>query len=288
MNLTKRIDRRDMIRLAGAGLVSTLAVGAENSDPKLVARKPTPDFHGLMMGLASYSTRNLSVDDTIACCRRAGIKHIALKDSHLKLTAPVADRAAVRKKFTDAGIEIVGCGVIYVKNDEAEIRTAFEYARDIGAKTAVMGCTKDVVPTMSKVIKDFDLRAAIHNHGPQDNRGSKSPKDVMDWIADADKKIGICMDVGHTFRCGVNPIEIATRYSSRLYDIHIKDQADTTIDGKGVPVGQGVIDIVGLLKTLVKIKYAHHVALEYEVEANSPVAGIVESIGFERGVLAAL
>ena len=112
MNLTNRIDRRDMIRLAGAGLVSALAAEAENGDPKLIARKPSPDFHGLMFGLASYSTRNLSVDDTIACCRRAGIKYIALKDSHLKLTAPVADRAAVRKKFNDAGIEIVGCGVI--------------------------------------------------------------------------------------------------------------------------------------------------------------------------------
>ena len=48
------------------------------------------------------------------------------------------------------------------------------------------------------------------------------------------------------------------------------------------------IGIVGLLKTLVKTKYAYHVALEYEVEAKTPVPGIVESIGFQRGVLAAI
>ena len=91
---------------------------------------------------------------------------------------------------------------------------------------------------MSKVIKDFDLRAAIHNHGPQDNRGSKSPIDVMEWLADADKKIGICMDVGHTFRCGVSPVEIASKYASRLYDIHIKDQADATNTAKAFRWGR--------------------------------------------------
>src|SRR5436309_13939364 len=142
MNFTKRIRRREAMRLAGAGLASTLTMSADIKDPQLVAKKRGEDFHGLKVGLASYSTRTLSVDDTIACCKRAGIKYIALKDVHLKLTASKEERAAVRKKFTDAGIEITGCGVIYVKNDEAEIRRAFEYAKDIGASTAVMGCTR--------------------------------------------------------------------------------------------------------------------------------------------------
>src|SRR5437868_1411857 len=289
MNLTKRIDRREAIRLAGAGLASTLTMSADIKDPQLVAKKRGEDFHGLKVGLASYSTRTLSVDDTIACCKRAGIKYIALKDVHLKLTSTPAERAATRQKFSDAGIQIVGCGVIYVKADEAEIRRAFEYTKDIGANTAVLGITRDVVPALNKVIKDFDIRAAIHNHGPEDKAMSYSPIDVMEWIKDSDKKIGLCMDVGHTFRCGVNPAEMASKYASRMYDIHMKDNSEASdVRGKGVPVGQGVIDIVGLLKTLVKIKYPYHVALEYEVEIDKPVPGIVESIGYQRGVLAAL
>jgi inosose dehydratase len=96
------------------------------------------------------------------------------------------------------------------------------------------------------------------------------------------------MDVGHTFRCGVNPVDVAAKHAAKLYDIHMKDQIDAGLALKGVPVGQGVIDIVGLLKTLVKTKYPYHVALEYEVEAKTPVPGIVESIGFQRGVLAAV
>jgi inosose dehydratase len=286
MNLTNRIDRRDAIRLAGAGLASTLSLTAANKDPQLVAKKKTEDFHALKVGLASYSTRKLSADDTIACCRRVGIRYIALKDAHLKLNSTPEERSTIRKKFNDSGIQIVGCGVIYLKNDEDEIRHAFQYAQDIGASTAVIGLDRETVPAVSKAIKDFDLRAAIHNHGPEDKRGSNSPLDVMDWIKDADKKIGLCMDVGHTFRCGVDPVMVAAKYAARLYDIHIKDLGEATPKGRGVPLGRGVIDVAGLLRTLVKTKYAHHVALEYEVEADSPVAGIAESIGFERGVLA--
>ena len=288
MNLPHRIHRRDAIRLAGAGLASALALPAANKDPQLVARKKTGDFHGLKVGMTSYSTRKLSVDETIACCRRAGIQYIALKDVHLKLTSSPEERSTMRKKFSDSGIRIVGCGVIYLRNNnEDEVRRAFEYARDIGAGAAVIGIGREIVPAVSKVIKDFDLRAAIHNHGPQDKLGAYSPLDVLEWLTDADRKIGVCMDVGHTFRCGVDPAAVALKHAARLYDIHIKDVNAAAANAKGVPLGRGVIDIAGLLRALVKTKYAHHVALEFEGETGDVVSSIVECIAFERGVLAA-
>jgi sugar phosphate isomerase/epimerase len=280
------MHRRQAFRLAGASVASALAGSAANTDPQAIARKKSVEFRGLKVGMTSYSTRKLSVDETIACCLQAGIQYIALKDVHLKLTSTAEERAAMRRKFSDAGIKIVGCGVIYLKNDDDQIRRAFEYARDIGASTAVIGINRETVPAVSKIIRDFDLRAAIHNHGPQDKLGAYSPLDVMTWLADADKKIGVCMDVGHTFRCGVDPAMVASKHASRLYDIHIKDIGEATVKGKGVPMGRGVIDVAGLLRTLVKIKYAHHVALEYE-GADNVVAAIAECIGFERGVLAA-
>jgi inosose dehydratase len=290
MNLTDRVNRRKLLGLAASGLASPLAAaGAEMKDPKRIAKKPAEDFKGLKVGLASYSTRTLSVEDTIACCKRVGIKYIALKDVHLKLTASKEERAAVRKKFADAGIQIVGCGVIYLGNDEPEIARALEYTTDIGAKTAVVGINRETMPAMNKVVKNYNVQVAIHNHGPEDKLGAYSPLDVIDWLKDADPKIGYCMDVGHTFRCGVNPVEVAAKHGARMYDIHMKDHGEASAQrGLGVPVGQGAIDIVGLLKALVKIQYPHHVALEYEVEANAPVPGIAASIAFQRGVLAAL
>src|SRR2546423_859372 len=105
MNLTHPLHRRDAIRLAGAGLASAYALSAANKDPQLVAKKKTEDFHGLKVGMTSYSTRKLSVDDTIACCRRVGIRYIALKEAHLKLSSTPEERSSTRKKFNDSGIQ---------------------------------------------------------------------------------------------------------------------------------------------------------------------------------------
>jgi inosose dehydratase len=264
-----------------------VAEGVPFRDPKLAARQPAPDFHGLKVGLASYSTRELSVDDTIACCRRAGIRYICIKDVHLKMTSTPEERKQLRAKFQDSGIQIVGCGVIYLKA-EADVRPAFEYVRDLGANTAVIGINAQMVPAVEKAVKDFDIRAAIHNHGPEDRLGAYSPLDIMKWLQGTDAKLGLCLDVGHTFRCGHEPSEAAMKCASRLYDIHVKDLRDAAVKSPGVPMGQGSIDCVRFLKTLVKLKFQHHVALEYEVEGKDPVPGICQSIGFERGVLAAL
>src|SRR5439155_23749940 len=150
MNLSHPIHRREALRLAGAGVASALAGPGANTDPQLIAKKKTADFHGLKVGMTSYSTRKLAVDDTIACCRTVGIQHIALKDAHLKLISTAEERAHVRMKFKDAGIQIVGCGVIYLKNDEDQIRRAFEYAWYLGADTVVIGINRETVPAVSK------------------------------------------------------------------------------------------------------------------------------------------
>lgn len=282
------LTRREAVgAAAGLTLMAGQSQGSQSRDPKLAARRPAPDFHGLKVGLASYSTRELSVDETIACCRRVGIRYITIKDIHLKMSSTLEERRAFRDKFREAGIEIVGCGVIYLKT-EAEVRPAFEYVRDLGANTAVIGINAQMVPAVEKVIKDFDIRAAIHNHGPEDRLGAYSPLNIMPWLKGTDKRMGLCLDVGHAFRCGHEPSEVALQCASRLYDVHNKDLAEASVKTRGVPIGQGVIDSARFLKTLVKLKFPYHVALEYEVDGKNPVPGIAESIGFERGVLAAL
>jgi sugar phosphate isomerase/epimerase len=135
--------------------------------------------------------------------------------------------------------------------------------------------------------KEYDIRVAIHNHGPTDKK-YPSPLDVLRLIKDRDPRMGCCIDVGHTVRIGQDPIPIIEQCASRLFDFHIKDVTGPT--GKDVPteVGRGVIDIVAVLKTLMKVNYSHHVGLEYEAHADNPMPGIIESYAYIRGVLAAV
>jgi sugar phosphate isomerase/epimerase len=181
----------------------------------------------------------------------------------------------------------MGGGVIYFKNNEEEIRNVFEYAKDAGMATIVCSPDPDALDNVEKMVKKYDLKIAIHNHGPTDKK-YPSPLDVMRLVKDRDQRMGLCMDVGHTVRIGVDPSDAIHQCANRLYEFHMKDVTAATPQGKPTEVGKGVIDIVGVLKALVNIKWPYHVALEYEVKADDPLPGVMESFAYMRGILATI
>ena len=131
------------------------------------------------------------------------------------------------------------------------------------------------------------MPVAIHNHGP-DNPLFPTPQSAYERIASMDRRMGLCMDVGHTQRSGVDPSASAEKSFDRLLDIHIKDASEATAKGTTVEIGRGVIDIPKLIKTLKRLGYRGTLALEYEKDAKDPLPGSAESIGYLRGVIAAL
>jgi sugar phosphate isomerase/epimerase len=174
-----------------------------------------------------------------------------------------------------------------MKNNEAEIRGYFDYAKDAGIPTIICSPEIDALDKVEKAADEYRIRVAIHNHGPGDTR-YPSPVDVLRLVKDRSGQMGICMDVGHTVRIQEDPIEVIHKCADRLYDFHIKDVSQAAAAGKGVEVGRGVIDIVAVLRTLVELKFPYHVALEYEEKADAPMPGVCESVGYMRGVLAAI
>ena len=144
-----------------------------------------------------------------------------------------------------------------------------------------------VLDTMEKMAKQYDIRVAIHNHGPGDKR-YPSPLDVLKMVKHRDSRMGVCIDVGHTVRINQDPVPVMRECASRLYEFHMKDVTSATSEGKATEVGKGVIDIVAVLKQLLKQKFRGHVALEYEANAEDPMPGVLGSFAYMRGVLAAL
>ncbi len=271
-----------------AGLLSStaLAIASVPQSASSALTKPAGDpCRGLKLGLTSYTLRNFSLDQAIAMTKAAGVKYISLKDMHLPMNSTLAQRRDAREKIEAAGLVLLGGGVIYLKNNEAAIRSAFDYARDAGMPTIVCSPDIDALDTVEKMARQYDIRIAIHNHGPGDQK-YPSPMDVLRLVKDRDPRMGLCMDVGHTVRIGEDPIEAIQKCASRLHDFHIKDVTEAAPKGKSIEVGRGVIDIVGVLKALLEMKYAYHLALEYEDKASAPMPGVTESFGYIRGVLA--
>jgi sugar phosphate isomerase/epimerase len=287
MKAPSPLNRR---RFLQSGLLGSTALAAANfaiDSNAALTKTPGDPFHGLKMGLTSYTWLKFPLDQALAMTKEVGAKYISLKEVHLPLKSTPEERREVHKKIEDAGLALMGGGVIYFKNNEEQIHNVFEYAKDAGMATIVCSPDPDALDNVEKMVKKYDLKIAIHNHGPTDKK-YPSPLDVMNLVKDRDPRMGVCMDVGHTVRIGVDPVAAIEQCANRLYEFHMKDVTAANPQGKATEVGKGVIDIVGVLKALVKINWPYHVALEYEVKSDNPLPGVTESFAYMRGVLAAI
>lgn len=140
---------------------------------------------------------------------------------------------------------------------------------------------------MNKKVQQYDIKVAIHNHGPGD-KVYPTPASAYERIKGLDRRIGLCNDTGHTQRAGVDPSESAERFADRLLDVHIKDVSAAKPQGRTVEIGRGVIDIPKFVRTLLKLKYTGVVSFEHEKDENNPLPGLAESVGYVRGVLATI
>ena len=223
MDRSSALTRRGFARLAAsAAVLSPIGGRALAAAPAGFAPAPAGDrWLGLKMGIATYTFSKLPLEKAIEGIKRVDLHYASIKDAHLPLKSTPAQRKEVVAKFKAAGITPLSCGVITPRNDD-EIRNMFEYARDAGLATIVCKPTRESLPTLDKMVKEYDLKVAIHNHGPED-KVWPSPLDAWEAIGSFDPRIGVCIDVGHTARTGVDPISAIKTCSSRLYDMHIKD-----------------------------------------------------------------
>jgi inosose dehydratase len=140
---------------------------------------------------------------------------------------------------------------------------------------------------VDKKVKEYDIKVAIHNHGP-DQKVFQVPSAIYEKIKDLDKRIGICNDIGHTTRAGVDAATSIEQFGDRLLDVHIKDETAATAKGSPTEVGKGVIDIPKVIQALVKINYTGIVSFEYEKSENDPLPGLTESVDYVRKVMASV
>ena len=263
---------------------STFAATAASSPAS--AKKPA----ALPLGVASYTTRMLNLDETIATLRVLRIPNLALTRIHCNWEAATADECrAIAEKVRAGGLNLNGSGVINLPNDAAKLRVAFDNVKAAGLATMVCKPEPAALPLVMKFAADYNQRLAIHNHGPED-KVYPSPLDVWKAIQPFDDRIGLCLDVGHAVRAGADPVAVIRQCASRIYDIHLKDTIAGAGDLKDLPVeiGSGRIDIPGILRALQEINYAGIVSIEYEKPTGNVVTGLAESTGYVRGVQATL
>lgn len=276
-----KMNRQKFLKTAGVAGAGLLLAPQVNASVNGEGSKT--GVHPFDLGIASYTFRTLSLDDTIAAVKKLGITKLAVKSMHLPLDASPEELQATAKKIRDAGLDLYGAGVIYMKTEQ-EVNNAFEYAKHAGIKMIVGVPNHEFLPLVDKKVKEYDIKLAIHNHGPGDDV-YKSPTNAYELIKTLDKRIGLCIDIGHVVRIKEDPAALALKYKDRLFDCHLKDENKAEADGTPVEIGRGVIDIPAFLKVMVKIGFKGNLSLEYEKDGKDPIPGTAESIGYVRGIL---
>lgn len=276
------ISRRNFLKASAiavpAASVSSLAVfanGSHHGEPFKKAFLP--------VGMAGYTFVNYTVDQAIAIMNRVGITHLSVKDFHLPLDSSPETIREVIGKFNDHDIQVYTVGVIYMKS-EAEVDRAFDYAKRVGVSMIVGVPGYDLLGYTEKKVKETNIKIAIHNHGPEDKL-YPGPKDVYDRINKMDKRMGLCLDIGHAFRAGTNLVKAVNEYAPRLFDLHVKDVTAGNAQGKAIEVGRGAIDFPSFIAALRKINYPGVCSLEFEKDMKDILPGVAESVGYLRGVM---
>ncbi|ARA92424.1 xylose isomerase [Rhodothermaceae bacterium RA] len=238
--------------------------------------------------MASYSLRAFSRAEALAMVRALGTPYINLKSFHLPYDASPAEMAAAREELAAAGLEVVGGGTITLREDDDEhIRPYFEYARQAGMPLMVIAPTPEVMPRVERFVKAYDIRVAIHNHGPEDPY-FPAPSDGLKVIRDMDPRVGLCVDVGHTARTGVDVVQAIADAGDRVLDLHLKDLRDLSDKDSQCIVGEGAMPIVEIFRQLIAMNFQGAANLEYEIEPDDPLPGMKQSFAYMRGVLAGL
>ncbi len=275
--------KRFVFMLSFLVMTGTAVIAQEQERP---GPKPAAETgEKFRVGMAGYSFVKLNdLDKSLSIMQRADVHYLCIKDFHLPFKSTTTEIAAFHAKLKEKGVTGYAVGPIYMKT-EAEIDTAFAYAKRVGVKLIVGVPNYELLPYVDKKVKEYDFKYAIHLHGP-DIKIYPDAEDVWNHVKDLDPRIGMCLDIGHDTRNGKDPVADLQKYISRVFDVHIKDVTGNTKLGYSIEIGRGVIDFPAFVKMLRTVGYTGVCSLEYERDMAQPDMGIAESIGYFRAVIA--
>ena len=251
------MTRRDFVALGAASLaLSSLpgcASGPSGGDPA---------YGGFAMGMQTYTLRDFDFDTTLGYLKELGLHNAQFFGKQLPITDDPLKIATAKDKLHAAGVQIRAWGVQgFSKNTEAT-RKAFEFARSMGFPVYSANPSADSFESLATLTKEYGVRIAIHNHGPDDKTYGHLEQ-VMKAVEKWPVEIGSCVDTGHVLRIGEDPVEWIKTLGPRVHDVHLKDFAGPKNEDERT-LGKGKLDVPGVLRALKSVGFRGILALEYE------------------------
>jgi len=255
-------------------IASSAAGAAALVGPRLASAAEKDEWGGFPVGVQTISLRKYALSEALRHLQGMGVRFVEFSaSSHLPATATDEQIAAARQLAASAGLTITAQGVNRFSPDHAANKRIFEFARKLGIRTITANPQPDAATfeSLDKLVAEYDVRLAIHNHGP----GTLYDKldSVVEAIRNHDPRIGACVDCGHYLSSGEDPVRCILALADRVYGVHLKDQAEFGKKSENVVLGKGHLDVTAVFKALRQIKFPADgpLSLEYEANRDNPL-----------------
>ena len=227
-------------------------------------------FRGLRVGLQSYTLRKFSFEDMLKAVHDLDLPFIEVFPGHHPEDADHGEMEALYDKYH---VELVSRGVLPFGADPAKDRASFEFAKRWGIKVLSANPKIESLPALDKLVEEYDIQIAIHNHGPTSTYPDASV--IRPALKDRHPHVGLCVDSGHFLRAKVDPIAILEEFPERVHSVHLKDMDP---DDKEYIVGHGPLDLDGFMQTLLEMGFEGPIAIEYEEDPENPVPALESAL----------
>lgn len=305
MQIDTVMSRRNILKaglLAAGGSCLPLGLGrASDAQEKSL-------YGPFKVGIQSYSLRGFDAKTALQHTRKLGLQYWEAYPAHVPLGTLPAHIAEQRKMLSDAGVTLLAYGVVGFDANETKAREYFDFAKAMGLVSLSANPKKDkaTFDLLDKLVDEYNVAIAIHNHGP----GALYDKvgDVEEMVRDRHPLIGACVDTGHYLRSDENPTEVIQKLGNRVHGVHLKDvrsirdpkevaKLEKEIDPRRLKqfqkeskiftiLGEGDLDVVGCLKALKELDYSKSVSIEYEENPDNPLSDIEVSLNHLRKCVA--
>ncbi len=253
-------------------------------------------YGGFKMGIQSYSLRGFDVNQALKHSEKLGLKYWEAYPKHVPMSTVPAHIKEQKAKLANSGITLSAYGVVGFNTNETKAREVFDFAKAMGLKSisANPQKNKETFDLLEKLVEEYQIPIAIHNHGP----GALYDKvdDVLEMVEGRSPLLGACVDTGHYLRSDEDPVEVVQKLGKRVFGVHFKDvrtihseeekaellkklpknrAAHLEKEGKIFTIlGEGELNIVGMLRALREIGYSNPISLEYEENPENPLSDI--------------
>ena len=246
--------RRSFLKQAGVA-VAVVAGGRAALTGVAHAVGPVPTGSGqdpFRLGVAGYTFNKFKLEPTLEMLKKVDVHFLCIKDFHLPLNSTDDQIATFHAQCRSYGVTGYGVGPIYMGSPD-EVSQAFAYAKRVGVKTVVgvpfkmvdkkRVASPELLDLIHEKVQEYDICYAIHNHGPDMPELFPSAESAMELIHAKDKRVGLCLDIGHELRDGKDPVKAMTDFAGRIHDIHLKNVTSADKKGRGIELPRGAIDI---------------------------------------------